>query len=464
MADMLLTIQHNGQIFSPPVKDDIQIEWERTGVPGKLTFTTVKAPKDDVEFTEGDQVCFYYDENLIFVGYVFTKSCSRDHHIKVTAYDQLRYFKNKFSYVFEKKRADQILRALCNDFNLEVGSIANTGYVIPAIAEENSTAFDIVLKVLEDTLTNTGNMFVLYDDAGKITLRNSASMVNNTLIDDETAENFDYSSSIDSQTYNNITLYYKDDDNKITLYNAGNAAKTSQWGMLRYFEATTIPTSAQSKANKLLDLYCRKTRTLTIKNAFGVTSVRPGCLVPVRLDLGDIQTNNYMMVEKAIHKFKKDYYTMELTLEGAWEDDTVVNDMYPNQPGYNASTASTSKGSGGSSKSSSGTTCTVSVRGGRYIASKPTVFTVNKGSYASFTMAVAAPVGSANSPVSLTGYTVVQMAKDAEGNYKVIAEERRSHHGDPNLIRGKFKAVGDIAEVTPIGTYKAYDPTNPRYD
>ena len=457
MADMLLTIQHNGQIFSPPVKDDIQIEWERTGVPGKLTFTTVKAPEDDVEFTEGDQVCFYYDEDLIFVGYVFIKSCSRDHHIKVTAYDQLRYFKNKFSYVFEKKRADQILRALCNDFNLEVGSIANTGYVIPAIAEENSTAFDIVLKVLEDTLTNTGNMFVLYDDAGKITLRNSANMVNNTLIDDETAENFDYSSSIDSQTYNNITLYYKDDDNKITLYNAGNAAKTSQWGMLRYFEATTIPTSAQSKANKLLDLYCRKTRTLTIKNAFGVTSVRPGCLVPVRLDLGDIQTNNYMMVEKAIHKFKKDYYTMELTLEGAWEDDTVVNDMYPNQPGYNASTASTSKGSGGSSKSSDGT-CTVSIRnkffyGSIWANGSPSIITVKKGEYAGFTFELLVDSKSLPNDTPngrITGYQVKQMSKDANGNYKVVSTEVRSHYGDPHFLRGKFKVVGDIAEVSPM--------------
>jgi hypothetical protein len=35
--------------------------------------------------------------------------------------------------------------------------------------------------------------------------------------------------------------------------------------------------------------------------------------------LGDIQTCNYMLVEKVTHNFKNDHYTMDLTLEGAWE-------------------------------------------------------------------------------------------------------------------------------------------------
>lgn len=319
MADMLLTIQHGNKIFSPPVKDDVQIEWERTGVPGKLTFTTVKIPNAGMGFSEGDRVCFYYDKKLIFLGYVFTKQRDREHHIKVTCYDQLRYFKNKFSYVFENKRADEIITALCKDFNVLSGTLENTKYVIPAIAEENSTAFDIALKVLEDTLTNTGNMFVLYDDAGKITLKNAENMVCTSLIDEETAENFDYSSSIDDETYNSIILYYKDKDNKIAPYTASRPSAISQWGTLRYFEEVKIPTIAQNKANALLKLYCRKTRELSIKDAFGSVDVRAGCLIPVKLNLGDIITNNYMQVEKVTHKFKKDHYTMDLTLEGAWD-------------------------------------------------------------------------------------------------------------------------------------------------
>lgn len=320
MANMLLTIQHNNSVFSPPVESGVKIEWERTGSPGKLTFTTIKIPNAEMSFSEGDQVCFYYDEKPVFMGYVFTKKRDREHHIEVTCYDQIRYLKNKYSYVFENKTATQIIQALCKDFNLHTGTMENTGYIIPAIAEENKSALDISLSVIEDTLLNTGNMFVLYDDFGNLNLKNVTSMLSNTLIFEDSAENFDYSSSIDSETYNSIVLYYKDNNNKIQVFHAANKNKIAQWGTLRYFEEVKTPSIAQNKANSLLSLYCKKTRELKITGAFGDVGVRGGTLIPVKLNLGDIITNNYMLVEKVTHNFENDQYTMDLTLEGAWEN------------------------------------------------------------------------------------------------------------------------------------------------
>lgn len=316
MAEMLLTIQNGGRVFSPPVEEGIKIEWERTGSPGKMTFTTIKSP--NMSFSEGDVVRFYYDNKPVFQGYVFTKKRDREGQIEVTCYDQIRYLKNKYTYVFEKKTATQIIKALCKDFGLKTGSMDNTAYVIPSIAEENKAALDIVLDVLEDTLLNTGNMYVLYDNFGELTLKNVSNMTSNTLIDKETADNFDYSSSIDDETYNSIVLYYKGDDEKIKLYTASNASTIKQWGTLRYFEEVKNPTIGQNKANSLLKLYNKKTRELKITGAFGSTEVRGGTLIPVKLNLGDIVTNNFMLVEKVTHKFDKDHYTMDLTLEGAW--------------------------------------------------------------------------------------------------------------------------------------------------
>lgn len=317
MSDMLLTIQHNGKVFSPPVESGVQIEWERVGVSGKLTFTTVKVD-DTMGFEEGDPVCFYYKEKPIFMGYVFTKKRDKEHRIQVTCYDQLRYLKNKYTYAFEKKTASQIIKALCNDFNLKVGTIENTAYVIPSIVEENTEAFDIVLKVLEETLLNTGNMFVLYDDFGKITVKNVAKMQSNVLINEQSAENFDYTSSIDSETYNSIVLYYKGDD-KMQVYTASNKNSIKKWGTLRYFEEVKNPTIGKNKANSLLKLYNKKTRELSVSGAFGDTSVRGGTLIPVVLDLGDIKTKNFMLVQKVTHRFDDSEHTMDLVLEGAWE-------------------------------------------------------------------------------------------------------------------------------------------------
>lgn len=317
MAEMVLTIQHNGTLFEPPVEEGVEIEWERTGSPGKLTFTVLKT--EGVDFSEGDPVCFYYDKKPVFMGYVFKKNRDREQQIEVTCYDQIRYLKNKYTYIFENKTASQIISALCNDFNLSTGAMDNTGYVIPAISKENISALDIALDVLEETLLNTGNMFVLYDDFGKINVKNCANMMSTTLIYEQSAENFDYSSSIDDETYNNIVLYYKGDDNTIQIFTASSEARIREWGTLRYFEEVDNPTSAQNKANALLNLYNKKTRELTINGAFGDVTVRGGTLIPVKLNLGDINVNNYMLVEKVTHKFNKDHYTMDLTLEGAWE-------------------------------------------------------------------------------------------------------------------------------------------------
>jgi hypothetical protein len=320
MAKYRLVISHKGVLFEPPVKSGVKIEWERSGSPGKLTFTTVKIPNAGMSFSEGDPVAFYYDDKPVFAGYVFKKSRDKEHHIDVTCYDQIRYLKNKYTYVFEKKTATQIIEALCKDFKMETGTMDNTSYVIPALAEENKSALDIALEVLQDTLANTGQMYVLYDDCGKICVRNCANMISTVYITSQSAENFSYSSSIDDETYNSIVLYYKNDDNKIELFSAKSDATIKDWGVLRYFEEVQNKTIAQNKANSLLSLYNKKTRELKITKAFGAIEVRAGMLIPVTLDLGDIQTNNYLLVEKVTHTFENDHHTMDLTLEGAWEE------------------------------------------------------------------------------------------------------------------------------------------------
>lgn len=206
-----LVIESNGNAFEPPIKDEITLERERVGAPAKLTFTTIKIGSGSTTpmgFNEGDRVTLYWNSSPVFVGYVFTKKRNKEHHIEVTCYDQLRYLKNKFSYVFTNMTATKIIQALCKDLGLQTGTLEDTKYVIQSIAEENAEAFDIILTALDETLANTGNMFVIYDNAGKIELKNCASLTSDTVIASDTAEDFDYTTSIDEETYNSIVLYY----------------------------------------------------------------------------------------------------------------------------------------------------------------------------------------------------------------------------------------------------------------
>jgi len=164
---------------------------------------------------------------------------------------------------------------------------------------------------------DTKQLYVLYDDAGKLTLKNINTMKLNLLIDEETGENFSYESSIDEQTYNKIKLAYNNEKTgKRELFIAQDGAKMNQWGVLQYFEEVQTQTGASAKADALLKLYDQKTRKLTIQNAFGDVRVRAGSAVVVALNLGDIVTNNYMVVNKVTHTFRGDEHMMELDLIG----------------------------------------------------------------------------------------------------------------------------------------------------
>ena len=214
-----LIITHKGIAFEPPIKGDITLELERFGTPGKLSFTTIKSMTQNMGFQEGDRVIFCVadknkdgsltDYRALYVGYVFGKSRDKNHHIEVTCYDQTRYLKNRFSYVFENKTATEVIKSICADYGLNVGELEDTKYQIPCIAEENAEGFDIILIALEETLSNTGEMYVFYDDAGTLKLKNAVSMRSDVLVQADTAEDFSYETSIDKETYNSVVLYYK---------------------------------------------------------------------------------------------------------------------------------------------------------------------------------------------------------------------------------------------------------------
>lgn len=124
--------------------------------------------------------------------------------------------------------------------------------------------------------------------------------------------------SSQSGYYQTSTEEMKNEPPKV--FTAQSTEKENKWGKLRYFEEISDPSVGQAKADMLLNLYARRTRELKVSDAFGDKTVRAGTLIPVFLNLGDVETSNYMLVDKVTHKFSKDSYTMDLTLQGAWDD------------------------------------------------------------------------------------------------------------------------------------------------
>ena len=319
MASVSLTILNGNTAYTPCVEEGIKLTRERKGNPSKLEFTVLH--DDKLKITEGNAVMMSVDGEKAFFGFIFTKKENADGKLKITAYDQLRYFKNKETYVYENKTASDVIRMVANDFNLRVGSLANTGYVIPQRAEDNQTLFDVVGNALDLTMMMTKESYVLYDDYGALTLRNLSDMRTNLLISQDTAEDFDYESSIDKETYNVVKLYYEDSETKArSVFQAQDSSHIDEWGKLQYSESLEDPTTGPSKANSLLSLYNRKTRSVTVKGAFGRIDIRGGSMVVVKLDFNDKSVSNYMIVDKVTHTFKDGDHRMDLTLLGSWGD------------------------------------------------------------------------------------------------------------------------------------------------
>lgn len=310
-----LFIQHGGTIYEPAVLEGIVWSTERQKQPGKLTFKVVKDAK--LNFAEGDAVRLRINGKNVFYGFVFKKQRNKEKTISVTAYDQLRYLKNKDTYVYTNKSAADVIKMIAADFRLKTGTVEDTGFKIASMVEENEELFQIIQNALDMTLQNKKKMYVLYDDFGKITLKSLESMKVDLLIDEETGENFDYTSSIDSNTYNKIKLTYDNEKSgKREVFIAQDSKHMNDWGILQYFETIQKSENGKAKADALLKLYNNKTRNLTIKNACGDVRVRAGSMVVVMLNLGDIITKNWMIVEKCKHEFKESEHLMTLTMKG----------------------------------------------------------------------------------------------------------------------------------------------------
>ncbi len=319
-VELLIGNETGTKAYLPAVKEGIEWTTQRKNTPGKLTF---QVRRDDVlDFSEGSAVRMKENGDEIFFGFVFKQQRGKEPIITVTAYDQLRYLKNKDTIVYENKTADQFLKMIAADYALNIGTLENTGYIINSRVEENTSLFDMIQNALDLTLQNTGNLFVLYDDFGKLALKNLSSMTVGApgaylMVDEETGENFEYTSSIDDNTYNKIKLTYDNEDTGFReVYIAQDSGNMNKWGILQYFDTLKKGENGQAKVDALLKLYNKKTRSLKLTNVLGDNRVRAGSLIVVNLDLGDIKIKNFMLVESCRHTYKESAHWMDLTLRG----------------------------------------------------------------------------------------------------------------------------------------------------
>lgn len=317
-VELIIAEKRTGKIWNASnATTNITYETNRTGSPGTLKFTVLKS--GTLSFVEGDVVRFSVDGKLIFFGWVFTKSKDRWGKIDVTCYDRMRYLKANASYSFYGQTAGDIIKQIAEDFQLETADIADTGFAIPSLVETDQSCLDIIQGVVEQTLLNTGKLYVFYDNGDGLCLTAAEDMKSNIMIGDKSLVlDYTYKTDIDEQTYNSVKIAMANEKTgKADVYVARDTDNIARWGLLQlYQKVDNDSNSAQLKAQAeaTLSYYNRRLRTLKV-SSLGVLGLRAGQMILMQIEnLGDINLNQWLLIEKITHTFENDKHTMDIEL------------------------------------------------------------------------------------------------------------------------------------------------------
>ncbi|RJS52263.1 phage portal protein [Bacillus subtilis] len=297
------------------VAESVSLEGHRYQAPRSIEATIVTKQGDQTYYSvsEGDTVLFKWKGKELFRGIVFARTPD-EHTLSFSAYDMLQYLvKNQDMYVFSNQRADQIIRRIASDFQIPTTSIANTGYTIKSLVIKNDTTlYDIILKALKQTKSQTGRHYQLYSEKGKLGLRAWPDPSEVWVL--ETGVNitgYQYSTSI-NDTATRVVLR-RQKDNKTYKASAKDRSGLNKYGVLQYTETVTDDINqAQLQQRADVSLAEKKGVKKELKNiqAVGIPEVQSG--LPVYISIPEAGIKKTYWVDTDRHEFKGTKHTMTI--------------------------------------------------------------------------------------------------------------------------------------------------------
>lgn len=313
--ELLIAAKDSGKIWdAATLSQSVDYTTNRTGTPGQLKFTLIN--QEGISFDVGDVVRFSVDGQLIFYGWIFTISRDRWGVTDITCYDRLRYLKANASYAFYGETAGAIIRQIAEDFNLPLGTIEDTGYALPSLVMEDKTCLDIISETIQQTLLNTGKIYVFFDDGNGLSLREAGNMKSPVVIGEKSLlTDYTYQRDIDQQTYNSIKLVQPNEETgRAEVYQVEDSETIGKWGLLRLYQKVDEalnPAQITEQAKQSLSYYNRPLNTLKL-SSLGVLGLRAGMMLLVNIPGVESAEKKYVLLEKVSHTFENDTHTMDI--------------------------------------------------------------------------------------------------------------------------------------------------------
>jgi len=294
-----------------------QSQWNNGA--GMLTFEYPVAYGE--YFANGSTVIYTFDGTNVFYGFLFKTNQNKKVY-KCVAYDQLIYLaKGKGSLM----RKVQTLESFLNDVafavgdRMRLGNVDKTEYKLGKYLFDNKTYLDMLYQSIQDNLIGNTYYYTLRDNFGALDLRDTLDLRLPLVIGDESlAYDYDYTRSIDEDTYNYVKVA-KDDKKKGVrdTYVVQDSNNISKWGKLILYEKVSANLNdAQliDRAKMLLSIKNRETETLKIE-CIGDIRVMGGSGVKVEIAAAGL--NTWAVVDSVTHNFDKGTMTLNLIF-GRW--------------------------------------------------------------------------------------------------------------------------------------------------
>lgn len=314
----VLVDNRDGNIYEVPVTS---LSWktEKTGKASELTVNLLNPNPLENKIVSGAIVRVIDGKHKVFYGYSFKAGFGKDSDFNIIAYDQLKYLMYEDTFVIPSMLAEKAIERICSIANLQLSSVAKTGFTTPGMVEEDKKALDVIMKCIDSAIVATNQSFVFMDEFGSLGLHNINDLVippTDFYIGEESLlYDYDYSVSIED-SYNRVKLVLDDKEtSKRRVFIAQDSSNIAKWGQLQYYkkvDENMTPSQIESLLNVLLTVHNTEKKELSLK-CLGDWRVRAGKMVFIYIE--KLKIKQLFLVEACTHDWSAKVHTMSLELK-----------------------------------------------------------------------------------------------------------------------------------------------------
>lgn len=283
----------------------------------KLDFSIAYNTKDpyltNLNIIVGDMIQLYWTDETdikatpieIFKGVVFMRQRnSASFTFEFTAYDQLIYLaKSKTTRKFTNILVEDVIKQVCNEMNVSVGSICSIGIAVNFIADDMSYT-EIIKKAFDMAYWQNKKLYHMYMNQGKLyVIERSTTIENYTASDLTNVESTNHSESIEDMI-NTIMIV---DNNGAEAGRVSNSSDLSAYGKLQGVYKIDKKQDTQTAAKAML-------KTVAFKSSLtGVGNIQ--CITGYSIIIKESQLQGRFAIRSDRHSFSNNVHSMDLELE-----------------------------------------------------------------------------------------------------------------------------------------------------